>query len=85
MIEDDANQNEEGDNVDDDAADLNPSHLIDQWKNIFEEFEENIFEDDIDNNFKQTVPKDVFDLVYSDGSEYRARNPYPDSNEPIFE
>ena len=64
--------------------DMLSQSLTADWHQIFEEFQDN--DKLIEETFELIVTKHVYYLNFSDRSEYRAKNQYPDSNnDPKFE
>ena len=74
--------NRKGEIDDEDDIELNSPILADDWFKIFEELQDETLEEPLYETSRQTVPKDVHNLPYSNGSEYRDAHPYRDSNNP---
>ena len=82
LLKDDNNRKGEIDDEDD--IELYSPSLADDWFKSFEELQDVNLEEPLYETSRQTVPKDVHNLPYSNGSEYRDAHPYPDSNNPIM-
>ena len=59
---------------DDDAA--TPTSLVDEWSQLSESFQGELYSKKEFKVSNREIAKDVLDLKYSDGSEFRASNPY---------
>ena len=77
--------NRKGEIDDEDDIELNSPILADDWFKIFEELQDETLEEPLYETSRQSVPKDVHNLNYSNGAEYRDAHPYPDSNNPNME
>ena len=68
------------DDSDDDAAPV--ENLIAEWTQAFNAFEEVRVDEEEEELSLLQIAQDVHDLKYSDGSEFRDKNPLPNWNDP---